>query len=210
MAIKRPKHEEEEIQRRLEALFDSEGEKLVKDVLWEHYISSMRQIHRELDEGRRGFGIYPDAWERWERNAIDEATNAIQPIQARIELGAMLAFKRILVGILKDPVLRQMWIQDNARIVGKKGGRPEGSEAPHIQWLRERLEFNERCDPRPSAKEHFQKLERHPDVYEVDEQGNLRLSMEILEELGWQPGKKEPAISPSSVSALLTKIRRGE
>lgn len=210
MATKKPKPVADEIPRRLEALFDSEREKLVKDVLWEHYQHSIRQAERDLVEGRIGFGIYPDFWERRETEAKDAAAKAIQPIQSRLEISVVFAFKRILGGILKDPLLRQMWIQDSARIVGKKGGRPGGREAAHIKWLRERLESNDRADPRPTAKEHFRKLNSHPDVEEVDDVG-IRLSLEVLGQYGYvsRPGQEEPAITLNTVTSLLTKIRSG-
>lgn len=209
MTAKNPKHDADVILRRLEALFDSEREKLVKDVLWEHYQDSIRQAKQDMVEGRIGFGIYPDFWERRETEAKDAAAKAVQPIQSRLEVSAVLAFTRILGGILNDPLLRQMWIQDNARIVGKKGGRPPGSEAPHIEWLRERLEFNDRADPRPTAKEHFRMLKSHPDVEEKDDLG-IRLRLEVLGHYGYvsHPGQEEPEITLNSVSSLLTKIRK--
>lgn len=203
-----------QIMERLEALFEREGERLVKDVLWEHYLESVEQKKLDLETGRRGFGLRrrsaQDIQDQIDAEAQDESIKAIRLIRRRLESGAETAFHRVLSGIFKDPVLRKLAIETSARIVGRGGGRPS-REAPHIQWLRGRLVINDKADPRPTAKEHLRMLGGHPDVDEVDING-IRLRVATLEQYGyvWQEGKEEPVISLSTVTSLLTKIRKGK
>lgn len=205
MAIKQ---DNDEIHKRLDALLDAEGEKLVKDVLWAYYQKST--LKKLSDESRGGLGLVKTPLQI-DSEARHEAAKAMQPIESMLRIGVQLTFGRILVRILNDHVLRDMWVQDNARIVGKRGGRPRAVEAPHIQWLRERLEFQDREDPRPTAKEHFYKLKSHPDVEEADI-NYVSLMEDVLERYGytWRADREEPRITLNTVTALLTKIRRGE
>lgn len=214
MTKKQQEWDQAEYVRRLEALFDREGVKLVKDALWEQYNVAHEKKLRDLVEGRRGFGIRVNTpmetfHEEIDQEAADEAVHAIQAIRSRLEYGAALAFKRILGGVLTDPVLRKRFVEDSAKLVGKGGGRPEG-EAPHIQWLRERLEVGEKEDPRPTAKEHYSRLKNHADVEEVDSHG-IHLAFDTLASFGyvWREGKKEPRITLDSVRRMLTNIRNG-
>ncbi len=125
-------------------------------------------------------------------------------------VAAPLAFKRVLAGILRDSVLREGFLRDSARLVGRRGGRPAGREQAHTRWLRERLQVMIRRDPCPTAAQIFVELRHHPDV-EDNERDHFTLRFEVLDQYGyaWRPGSEEPKITIKVVSRVLTRLRQG-
>lgn len=144
--------------------------------------------------------------------AIAEMRDAMAPLVAILEFEATASFVRVFGNMLAVPECKSYLRRKSAAALGTMGGRPKGDRAPHIEWLERAMRTAEAeyrdVLPKISAKEHFKELRSRPEIDGEDENGDLTFTPGEVDKYVIKEGQKEPVITLSAVTKMLTRIRK--
>jgi hypothetical protein len=184
----------------LEQIFENNGNKVV-----EHAFGVAVRLALDAKYGNGGLYVR-EPITRDQVTAMYDAMALLVPV---LRQEAAKSFVRIFAAFNADPQLRNFMRRKSAASLGKQGGRPTGNRAAHIEWLEHAMQANDRQHgtfPRLTAKEHLKELMGHPDIV-VDEKGNLTFT-DHKNDVFCNHGQDEPVITISTVTEMLTRIRK--
>lgn len=146
------------------------------------------------------------------KNDIEKMKLEMEPLIESIGKLGTLGFSNVLNDMHSDPGCRNYLHSKAASSLGKEGGKPRGSRAPHTVWLDNAMKkIKHECDDglEPfTITSYFDELLKHPDIDDIDENNRLWFKKSALEGMGYIDGGEEPTISRNMVEKALTRLNK--